>query len=441
MKCVFCGAENEAGSKFCIKCEKELGTIPNEEDEHDKMIENFPADELKNKKSKKRLIISLVVIAILLFIGGTIGYLYFVKLSPKNVFKSYVNAVYNAYEKELSKNISSNYVEFEVSPKISDTNNKQFEDIINNLSIRIDGAIDYKNKEMVYNINSNYKGKKLINFEMQYDNNSLNILSNLLNNAIMTNVSKDEISKVFENKSNNDNIKVVVREFTKAFNDSLNNSYFESDKKNMDINGKKNVKTIVSILNLNSNNLSKITKDVKEKLAKNEEFIKSFAKLSEKEEKDIKEELNKNTENNTNLDDVKIILYTEMFSNKFLKMEITTGESKVEVSFKTSLNSYFISIKNKSYSVGFVLKYDVKENEKLNKTDVKDAISIGDVSSNITQEVLTNLKNQDGYKLLNKDIEQLTGNSIDTIIDSFSSLMLPSTQNNTIPQQNDIGEY
>lgn len=434
MKCVFCGAENEADSKFCIKCEKQLGTISNKEDEHDKMIENFPADELKNKKNKKGLIISLVVIAILLLISG---YLYFVKLSPKNVFKSYVNAIYNAYEKKLS----SNYVEFEVSPKISGTNNKQSEDIINNLSIRIDSAIDYKNKEMVYNINSNYKGKKLINFEMQYANNSFNILSNLLNNTIMTNVSKDEISKVFENKSNNDDIKIVVREFTKAFNASLNNSYFEGDKKRMDINGKKNVKTIVSTLNLNRNNMKKISKDVKKKLAKNEEFMKSFAKLSEKKEKDIKEELNKNTENNVNLDDVKIILYTEMFSNKFLKMEIATGESKVEASFGSTSNSYLISIKDKSYSLNLAIKYDVKYNEKLNKTDVKDVIPIGDVSSNITQEVFNNLKNQDGYKLLNKDIEQLTGNSIDTIIDSFLSLMLPSAQNNTIPQQNDIGEY
>lgn len=441
MKCVFCGSENEESNKFCMECGKQLQTVSNdeetleiiEEDERYKIIENFPVNEEKNKKGKKGLIVSLVFIAILALIGGFIGYVYFVKLSPKNVFKSYVNGLYNSYEKGLLNDFDEIYSKIEISPKISGTNNKQLEDIINNLDIKLDGAIDYKSKEMVYNINSNYKDKKLVDLGMQYDNNSVKVLSNLFNNPLMLNVNSKDVTKAFDNKDNNENVKMVLKKVTKAFNASLKDSYFEGHKENF--------KTIISTVNLTNENVKEITKSVREKLSNDDEFIKSFSKLSETDEKVIKEKLNEKVEDSFSSSDMKITIYTEMFSNKFIKMEMISGENMVVVSNKNDKDTCLVSIKNGSYVLDLEFKYTTRYNEKISKNDVENAVSGDNISPELIKEIFDNLKKQEGYVLLNEDIEKSTGSSIDTVIDSFLGLMSPNNQNHSMGQDSYINQY
>lgn len=453
MKCSFCGADNTLDSKFCAECGNQLGQITNDENNNsnteklstnqstvdaqkkpninfyensvisnqkDELVENGDSvinsvnenesNNTSNKKKNLPLIISLIAIfclIIFLVIGMIV-----LNPSPKKIFTGFTNKLYNSLEESMGIDYDSAYVDMEFRPIINGTDSKELEDIINNFNIKISGGVDYKNKVCAYNLTADYENKDLLDIDMQYDKNFYLIMNNLYDKPIMS--EETDFSEIFE-KTDNDDIKIVIKKYVEAFNKSLKSEYLSNTEEEVKLNGK-NEKVRVTILDLTKENASSLSNDIIDYLINDEEFIKAYAKINDTTASEVKDELKEGLDEDIDTD-MKISLYTKKLTNKFVKISISSEDTKIEIEPKTEDN-IFINVTSEGISIALDFKYSAKYNEKIKLSDVSNAVNPDEVSTNIFN-VLDNLTKQEGYKALDEDIKKSTGSSIDELISSF----------------------
>lgn len=456
MKCSFCGTDNEIESNFCSNCgnvlshgdnviieetknEKEgqkiadnnmkekLETkenkinlcdgsiitsknnidINNKEVESMSLPDNSHTEEKKNKKKKPviMILISLILVAILVVI-----LLLVFNSSPKKIFTVFTNKLYSYTKESLDDNYDTIYLNLNLRPEIKETKNENLEEMINKISINLAGGIDYKNKKFIYNLKANYDNKALFDLDMQYDKNFYMFLNNLYDKPIMA--EEDDFDDVFE-KTNNNDLKVVVKSYVTAFNNSLKDEYLTKENKEITLNGVK-TKVKVTTLNLTADNYKELSNNIVSYLLKDEEFIKSYAKINDKNEDDVKEYLNSITGEEI-ASDVKISLYTKGLMNDFVKLVISFDGTDVEISSGNSDNNFIVKVIDMEMTMLFDVSLETKYNEKINLKDVSNAVEQEELSSNFLQ-VLERFTDQEGYKALNDDVKEVTGSSIEELL-------------------------
>ena len=456
MKCSFCGTDNEIESNFCSNCgnvlshgdnviieetknEKEgqkiadnnmkekLETkenkinlcdgsiitsknnidINNKEVESMSLPDNSHTEEKKNKKKKPviMILISLILVAILVVI-----LLLVFNSSPKKIFTVFTNKLYSYTKESLDDNYDTIYLNLNLRPEIKETKNENLEEMINKISINLAGGIDYKNKKFIYNLKANYDNKALFDLDMQYDKNFYMFLNNLYDKPIMA--EEDDFDDVFE-KTNNNDLKVVVKSYVTAFNNSLKDEYLTKENKEITLNGVK-TKVKVTTLNLTADNYKELSNNIVSYLLKDEEFIKSYAKINDKNEDDVKEYLNSITGEEI-ASDVKISLYTKGLMNDFVKLVISFDGTDVEISSGNSDNNFIVKVIDMEMTMLFDVSLETKYNEKINLKDVSNAVEQEELSSNFLQ-VLERFTDQEGYKALNDDVKEVTGSGIEELL-------------------------
>lgn len=369
-----------------------------------------------NKKSKKKLIIVLVItLFVLLAIVGITLAIILPKYSPMNVFKTTVDEVSKASSKELKDDFDSLYVTFELTPEIKGSGSVLLEDIISNFSIKLLGGIDYKNKTFSYNLVTNYKDKEFINADFQYDKDFYLMLNKLYNKPIM--VEESDFTDAF-NKADVESLKTVIEEYSKAFNESLKDEYFESDKQTITV-GDKKVKSRVSILNLNKENTKEIDKYIQKSLLKNNAFLNAYAKLTSV----SKDEVIKSLEEESDYEDftdTKVKLYTGMWNKELIKVQIVYDDMVMDLEEDQSKkDAWKMTLKNDEITIVFNLKYTYEYDKKIDLKDVSGWVNSNELPADALTQILTNIKSQDGYKLLNEDVKAATTMSIDQLLSLF----------------------
>lgn len=376
-----------------------------------------------NKKSKKKLIIGLAItLFVLLAVVGIALAIILPKYSPKNVFKTTINEAYKTSSKELKDDFNSLYFTFELTPEIKGSGSTLLEDMISNFSIKLQGGIDYKNKTFSYNLVTNYKDKEFINADFQYDKEFYLMLNKLYNKPIKA--EESDFTDAFI-KADVESLKTVIEEYSKAYDESLKDEYFESDKQTITV-GDKKVKSRVSILNLNKKTAKEMDKYAQNRLLKNDKFLNAYAKLTSV----SKEEVIKSLEEESNYEDftdTKIKLYTGMWNKDLIKIQFVYDDMVVELEKNDeNNNAWKISFKNDEITMVFNLEYTYEYNKKIDLKDVSGAVNSKDLPADALTQILTNIKSQDGYKLLDEDVKDATTMSIDQLL----SLFLGSSYNN-----------
>lgn len=453
MKCSFCGADNTLDSNFCAECGNKLEQTTNENksdlsngdfvtsqnatdtsvksnvnfyesstilNQNNKVIENGDSlinieneKESNNASGKKKnlpLIISLIVIfclIVILIIGMVV-----LNPSPKKIFTGFTNKLYNSLEESMGTDYDSAYMNMEFRPIIDGTDSEELENIINNFSIKISGGIDYKNKVCAYNLTADYEDKDLLNMDMQYNKNFYLIMNNLYDKPIIS--EENDFSEIFE-KSDNEDVRIVIKESVEAFNKSLKSEYLNNDEEEVILNGKKE-KLRVTNLDLTKENATSLSNDILNYLIDDEEFIKAYAKISDITESEAKDELKQGLDEEIAAD-MKISLYTKKVTNEFIKISISSEDTKIEIEPKSEDN-ILINVTSEDISIALDFKYNVKYNEKIKLSDVSNAVKQDEVSIDALN-ILDNFTKQEGYKALNEDIKESTGSSIDELLSYF----------------------
>ncbi len=417
MKCVSCNTDNLEEAKFCVNCgkeltkEKKLEFYENENMEKQK-VENEPKG---NKKRKKGLIIGILVALIVLIILGGVFAFISSKFSPENIFKVTINKSYESSLKELKNDYDSIYLSLELSPMVKGSGSKEFEDILNNFNIKLAGGFDYKNKTLLYNLVTNYKDKEFIDADFQYDKEFYLKLNNLYDRPIMA--EESDFSDAF-NKTDIESAKTVLGSFVNVFNDSLKKSYFKGDKETITVDNKK-VKVRTSTLILNEDNIKEIDKYMTKRLIKDDDFISAYAKLTGESKEDVKAYL-KEDGGYDDFSTVKVKLYTGMWNKELIKIKIISDDVTVEIEeSKKNKDSYVISVESEGITLAFDVKYNYEYNKKIDLNEIKSPIKSEELPSEILSQILTNIKNQEGYKLLDQDVKKATTMSIEELISTF----------------------
>lgn len=371
-----------------------------------------------NKKSKKKLIIGLVItLFVLLVVVGIALAIILPKYSPKNVFKTTINEAYKSSSKELKNDFDTMYFTFYLSPEVKGSGSALLEDMISNFSIKLQGGIDYKNKTFSYNLVTNYKDKEFINADFQYDKEFYLMLNKLYNKPIKA--EESDFTDAFT-KADVESLKTVIEEYSKAYDESLKDEYFESDKQTITV-GDKKVKSRVSILNLNKENTKEMDKYAQNRLLKNDKFLNAYAKLTSV----SKEEVIKSLEEESNYEDftnTKIKLYTGMWNKDLIKIQFVYDDMVVELEKNDeNNNAWKISFKNDEITMVFNLEYTYEYNKKIDLKDVSGAVNSKDLPADALTQILTDIKSQDGYKLLDEDVKDATTMSIDQLLSLFLS--------------------
>ena len=327
-----------------------------------------PTLEPVHKKSKKGLIIGIIIAIIVVIIACAcaFGYMYLYRSADKRIS----NVIDNAF-----KNVSTTSDETKASGSLS-----------------IDGRLSVGSTSYSAKLSANYGvdlTNKLINLDLSVDN--LNVGMNLLNEALKVNTTikdsnvylyfsnfydkyiytkVDGLDDIFKNTTTESiDKKVLVDGFKNAMKDGLN-----AAEKTQKMKSNSNVVTI----KLNKENQAKIANAAKKSVLNNDKFLAELSKISGKTKEEVKSSLEKETITEKIEDaDGYIELVTNILGNKFEEMNIKTSIFEINI---TNENISFKSLDEKGKEqangkITFTSKKGAKKNEATVKVDMTAYIS------------------------------------------------------------------
>ena len=286
-------------------------------------------NESENKSAglKYLLFIGIPVIIILGVLGA-----YYQMTSPLSVITKTINTAY--------KNIDSLLIESKTTQNINETPIS----IKGNLTFKTDLDLDGYEKLQDYNYNINInmdlkkefvslglgmndQEKKIIqgNFyqigDKQYVESEtlINKIIELPNNNLkfneLFNFQNLDIEKLNQNITD---IKYILKTGKDAFTDTLDKQYTTREKTDITIDGRQDKTTKITYL-LNKENQQRTWKKMKEKLKKDQTFVKIIANLNNTSEEKVMENLE---EEFTYQNDYRIVIYTEGLNQNVIKISL-----------------------------------------------------------------------------------------------------------------------
>ena len=393
--------------------------------ERDEIEEYFAA--VKNRSFP----IGIIFIFILLLIIGGLSYYYFVIDSPKNIFLTVLNNL--KIDIELKEKI--NYeINFDTN---IETTNKKYLDIVNiidAIAIKGKGGIDLTINEIYTNLDTYYKGEKLLSFDGYSKlDKSIYIKSNELFDKVIKidieNSNKENINKEYNIKK--DNLEILTNSSIDILRMLLNNAKYKKEYTNLD---NKLVKK-VSIT---------IDKQFKEtfyqKILANNEFLNSLSKL----EGISRNELEKNIQEliyELDNDVDSIILYVSIIDNQFIRLDIEEDDEKFvlikenniynykiydeeiikyqgTIEFNKVNKDYNISISHKDVEKDLNIKINLdltfEYDKEINTLDIKDSINYKELNEKDITKINNNINKSNSIKTLIDDITVITNQNSKT---------------------------
>ena len=433
MICKKCNAQNKEESKICAMCGEQLDTdnqqnqvnsqnisnesVPvqntnNTQLEGQNINQSIEKGEEKNSKNKKLPII--IVISLLVLISLIVLFIV-VNPSAISIFRSNTNKLSEKLSDGLSGKYDSVIANAEVTPKISNTGNKDLENIINKVNLKIEAKTDYKNKKLDYKVTANYNKNNLIDIDTIYKDKKMYLsLGNIYPKAIE--YDDNSLSDVF-NKAGDKNTKIVIEKTTKAFNKSLKKEYFKKSKEKIKLNGK-TINSKVYIMKLTDTNIKNITESVQNILKNDDEYLEAASKVFNESKSKIKKSLNNIDKDASvlNGENISISIYTKGLFNKFVKLKMIYGEATYELSDLEN-NNYNIAVTEDKTTLSFNVKYSYEYNKTFTIDQPSDSIKYKELTPDVGTTIYNNLKNNNAYQELISDL----GYDFGDLIEGYTS--------------------
>lgn len=433
MICKKCNAQNKEESKICAMCGEQLDTDNQQNQVNSQNISNesVPVQNTNNtqlegqninqsiekgeeKNSKNKNIPIIIVISLLVLISLIVLFIV-VNPSAISIFRSNTNKLSEKLSDGLSGKYDSVIANAEVTPKISNTGNKDLENIINKVNLKIEAKTDYKNKKLDYKVTANYNKNNLIDIDTIYKDKKMYLsLGNIYPKAIE--YDDNSLSDVF-NKAGDKNTKIVIEKTTKAFNKSLKKEYFKKSKEKIKLNGK-TINSKVYTMKLTDTNIKNITESVQNILKNDDEYLEAASKVFNESKSKIKKSLNNIDKDASvlNGENISISIYTKGLFNKFVKLKMIYGEATYELSDLEN-NNYNIAVTEDKTTLSFNVKYSYEYNKTFTIDQPSDSIKYKELTPDVGTTIYNNLKNNKAYQELISDL----GYDFGDLIEGYTS--------------------
>ena len=331
-----------------------------------------------SRKKDKKLILVVILFG---FAIGLVVFNYYV--SKQNIFKLLIDSGIDYFCDIITsgKTISGEFT-LDINSSYDISNNNLF-DIIKELDIYGNYGINFKNKIVNMDVNTNYKNNKLLNFNIYgEDDKGYIYLEDLYDKYIKFNLN--DYNKIIQNV-NSEDVKIVLSSVFLALNKALKDEYFIKEKVNFD---RKRV-TKISLV-LDSNNIKVIISDLVKSLLNNEEFLDSYANIIGGDVNKVKDKLSSLLDKK--YDDFKTINISIYSKNiKFLKFEIVYDNNiyAFKVNDKNSLfkkdndiQMIFEIIDQDNNLLEINFSSTIKYGDKIEKPDITNSVDYRKVEMN-----------------------------------------------------------
>lgn len=352
-------------------------------------------------------IVTIAVVAVAL-----VGVIVFtvVSSSPKSVFKGAINKVYklsntaiDSYETYLKEyDLTENSAYFNASFAMKTNVEDLKESGVNNLSLTVDGGVDYKNE--LLSLGAELKGKKeKITLDAQYITDEMYVKSSLFEEVLKLDsdmlselgveIDFDEIKeeiKEYEKEYDTDpeTYEYLVKTIRDALVKSMDSKYIEKENEKIDVLDKE-IKVKKYSYVFDEDAIQDMVEKIAEYLLEQDDFAKKLADATGQDKSDIKDLLKeaKKSAKDIELDeDMAINIYTKGLFNSIVGfgleydgdeyVSVYTDGKNAEITYDNheddeySAQKMVITIEKD----GKAYKVEVKENkEKILKIDVKEA--------------------------------------------------------------------
>ncbi len=408
-------------------------------------------DEKKPKKKGKGLKITLIIIALVIIVLALL-YL-FVFSQPQYVFSRVIDKVLSA---DLEDYDTVKFdAEARVAIKAEDASIQQELNEFEKGSLSIGGQLDYTNKNGMASLGLNYENEEVVNLKAYYIDEEMYLsLGELFEKYIKVDLSEEQEKTVKEaldtvtSKEERETGQKVV----KIVRDELKTQIKEQgefDKKQTTINIADEEKSVTkSILTLSEKQLIDLLSNMCLNLSENDEFLGCFVESPKEELQTIIDELKEIEVNNDN--SIEISIYTAGILREIVGVDIEINsasdgiitmsvvkESEGMYSFKISVETSSAKVdlikgkieirKNKDTeseqegetlvtaeieNVGAItvtVDYSLEYNNEIEKIDVSNSVSIGNVTQRDSQDIQKRLMER-----------PLIGDLIKSLLDDYS---------------------
>lgn len=346
--------------------------------------------ETKNdlkKKSKLKVIIAIVIILLIIILAA--GYFFFLT-KPKEIFDRKIQESVNYLTENIDKQINYNTLKEEgtISYEISSSDNtiQEMFELFNGITLNYNVQIDYSNKLINADINTNFNEEKLIDFNLYTENQKGYILlKDVYDRYISTNI--EGYNELFTTKENAKDVKVIINSISKALMLSLENDDFTKEDATIEVNNK-NINVKKQTLVIDQNNIKRISENILNTLKDDNEFIDSMNNIIEDENTDIKTLLENaitqlNEQENFGDEKVEISLYTKGILNKVLKTEIEFTSNDIPTTIaitENDENNYNYTVEQNSITlVTGTIKIESNTESKLSEGQIEVTANISNI--------------------------------------------------------------
>lgn len=408
-----------------------------------------PVETIETQKKKGKIIpviISLVVILALAF-GGY----YILTSSPKYVFdkafESATNYLIESMYKTSKYNTAQGEGKLNYEINTTDETMKELTKVLNGITLDYNYAVDFTNKLVSFDLNSNYNNEKLIDLKMYTENQKgYFLLKNVFEKYISVDI--EEYDEIFKVKEEQENVKVIINSIEKAYKKSLTKEDYKKEKTQITINNKEEKVTKNSLV-IDKNNIKRILEDFLTTLKNDSEFVKAVENLIQDEEIDVKTELENlitelKEEPVEEAGNITVSIYTKGLLKEVVKYEIELIEEDIKGTVEITkaeegkytykitsegqevvTGTMNITVKEKAKKIEsdieltmnvnnmFDLKINTSVKEtygvKVEKENVTNSISIDELTEEDTNNIMTKIMENKGFANLMMEIGTMFG--------------------------------
>ena len=327
---------------------------------------NPPSEVNENKRSKGTkitlvilgiVIVALITLAVYWFLirgsGSTENIYYKAIDSLASSLNQNVTAVEENFQKQVK--VNSNIT---LNLKTSDSDMKKVFNILNNMELDMDIAMDYQNKIANMDYNIKYNKNSLLNASMYlYDQDAYMDLKNLYNRPIKISneeVPLDMIWKMYDFES----YKTLITGITNALKSSLKVNYFTTKNETINVLGQK-VKTTKHILTLTPEDINNFYNDFYNYLVSDQLVLNALAKITDSEIDEVKKGMESTIDNVAMSDDTFVSEIYVSNSNTIEKVVIKVNDSAL--TFNKVEENKFNIVTNSSDQEEKVGELEIKE--------------------------------------------------------------------------------
>ena len=382
---------------------------------------------------KERHFFKVFIILLIIATLTGIGYYYYQNYysNPQKVVDKIIDTakkqLNNSYESKLYKiNGLFNF-------KMNLGNDlKEFTDIINKISLQVNGEFDKTNNTSNIDINTKYDDGKLFNINVYSENDFYYLyLEDLYNRYIQLNDTKEST----ERQNLQDNYPKIINGLVSALEKALKEQTFQRKNETITINNKK-IEVNNNYLTLSNKEINNILINILESLVNDNDFINAFNKITKEngkqniqnlisnlKEKDIngtytlsfytkksfKQELVSIRQELT-IENQKRYFDIDLIDENNIQVNISDGEETLEIKLYQNNKTYNgeISAKETNGTISLIFKINIEEIEEVTKQKVTNSIKIADLTDEDSQKISENLQKNETLLKLIDEISKIT---------------------------------